>query len=192
MVASQLEISNGHAARMRYHRYRNQMEGINPQQRKKQTNRVSKPAPNPLKTGQKKVSSPETSPVIKSEPSSSSSCEPNAYIKTEQPYAQQLPQFTDMMPYGQASSMVSSPYPHSTAFSSPMAAPYQHQMNIAPELRMYPSTPPYPPVPAYETGYRPPVSWTPVKAEPRGLSEEHNDLEVVEAPVKEEVPENPS
>ncbi|KAL4802774.1 hypothetical protein BDV18DRAFT_163736 [Aspergillus unguis] len=194
LVASQLDISNGHAARMRYHRFRNQMEGINPQQRKKQTNRVSKPSTNSSKAGHKKiVSSPESSPKIKTEPLNDSAYESNnnhPYIKSERPFAQDMPRLNDIPTYGSSSSMICAPasaaYSHPSAFSVPMAPPY-HQMNIAPELRTYSTSPPYPPVPTLETGYRSPVAWTPIKTEPRALSETHKSTETVETPLKEEV-----
>ncbi|KAL4988232.1 hypothetical protein BDW68DRAFT_177120 [Aspergillus falconensis] len=203
LVASQLEISNGHAARMRYHRFRNQMEGYQPQQRKRPANKSSsKMSTNPCKVGLQKDSSPSPSPIpmIKTEPSAENPCDSsNAYIKTEQQsYDQQVPRLADIPQYG--SNTMSAPYPQphlhppSSAFSPSIAAPYHYQMPpLVPELRMsstsaYSSTPAYPPVPAYETGYRSPVAWTPVKADSGALSEEHKELDMAETSVvKEEV-----
>ncbi|KAL6231066.1 hypothetical protein BDW75DRAFT_248201 [Aspergillus navahoensis] len=205
LVASQLEISNGHAARMRYHRFRNQMEGYQPQQRKRPASKSSsKTSINPYKAGLQKESSPLPSPtpMIKTEPSEENTCDLSSpYLKTEQqPYGQQAPRLTNIPQYG--SQVLPTPYPqshpqshpHSSAFLPSIAAPYHYQMPPSvPELKMpwtsaYSSTPAYPPVPAYETGYRSPVAWTPVKAEPRALSEEHRALEMAEtSAVKEEV-----
>ncbi|KAL4999283.1 hypothetical protein BDV10DRAFT_184446 [Aspergillus recurvatus] len=197
LVASQLEISNGHAARMRYHRFRNQMEGYQPQQRKRPANKLSsKTSTSPCKAGLRKESSPSPSPapMVKPEPSEENLCDPNnPYIKTEQqPYEQQVPRLAGHQQYG--SHRISAPYPqphphaHSSAFLPSIAAPYHYQMApLTPELRMS-STPAYPPVPAYETGYRSPVAWTPVKVESGALAEEHKELEMTETTVvKEEV-----
>ncbi|KAL4916097.1 hypothetical protein BDW62DRAFT_212254 [Aspergillus aurantiobrunneus] len=197
LVASQLEISNGHAARMRYHRFRNQMEGINPTQRKKPANK----SPPSSKTGTsfciadlQREASPETSPVIKSEPlsvvksepSTDSPSDPKPYIKSD-PYAQQTPSLADIPRY--VSPMAVAPYP---GYTPSIATPY-HSMNLAPELRMYSPMPAYPPVPGtYEQGCGSPVNWTPVKIESRAVSEECKEVEKVEAPVrvkKEVVPE---
>ncbi|KAL4821570.1 hypothetical protein BDW67DRAFT_180258 [Aspergillus spinulosporus] len=205
LVASQLEISNGHAARMRYHRFRNQMEGYQPQQRKRPANKPSsKPSTGSCKAGLQKGSSPMPSPtptpMIKTEPSEESRCEPKGpSIKTEQQLpGQQIPRLATIPQCG--SRMMSSPYPHSqqhphsAAFLPSIANPYHYQMPpLTAELRMssslaYSSTPPYPPVPAYEIGYRSPVPWTPVKAEPRTLPEEQKGLVTTEiSMVKEEV-----
>ncbi|KAL4972564.1 hypothetical protein BDW66DRAFT_169491 [Aspergillus desertorum] len=212
LVASQLEISNGHAARMRYHRFRNQMEGYQPQQRKRPANKSSsKTTTNPCKASLYKESSPSPSPMpmIKTEPSEEKTCDSNnnnnnnnnnntPHIKTEQqPYSQQVPCLADIPQYG--SHMMPTPYmhphphPQSSAFLPSNSVPYHYQMPpLAPELRMsssttYSPTPAYPPVPAYATGYRSTVAWTPVKAEPGALSEEPKELEMAKTSmVKEE------
>ncbi|KAL4763507.1 uncharacterized protein BDW70DRAFT_157921 [Aspergillus foveolatus] len=205
LVASELEISNGHAARMRYHRFRNQMEGYQPQQRKRPANKSSsKASTGSCKAGLQKGSSPMRSPtpppMTKTEPPEESQCGPKSpSIKPEQHASgQQVPRLATIPQYG--SRIISAPYPHSqrhphsAAFLPSIATPYHYQMPpLTPELRMssspaYSSTPPYPPVPVYETGYRSPVAWTPVKAEPRTLPEEYKGLEIAETSmVKEEV-----
>ncbi|KAL4741048.1 hypothetical protein BDV11DRAFT_213704 [Aspergillus similis] len=208
LVASQLEISNGHAARMRYHRFRNQMEGYQPQQRKRPASKPSsKSSTSPCKAGLQKepspMPSPTPTPMTKTEPFDESQREPKSpYIKTEkQPYTQQVPRLATIPQYGSRKMSAQYPHsqqhPHSAAFLPSIAAPYHYQMPpLTPEMRMssspaYSSTPPYPPVPAYETGYRSPVAWTPVKAEPRALPEEHKGLEMAEiSTVKEEVQED--
>ncbi|KAL4744334.1 hypothetical protein BDW72DRAFT_212798 [Aspergillus terricola var. indicus] len=205
LVASQLEISNGHAARMRYHRFRNQMEGYQPQQRKRSANKPSsKTSTGACKAGLQKESSPMPSPTptpkTKTEPSEESQYEPKSpSIKTEQQSSgQQVPHLATIPQYSSRTMSVPYPHsqqhPHSAAFLPPTTTLYHYQMPpLTPELRMssspaYSSTPPYPPVPAYETGYRSPVAWTPVKAEPRALPEEHKGLEMAGTlVVKEEV-----
>ncbi|KAL4866060.1 hypothetical protein BDV12DRAFT_199501 [Aspergillus spectabilis] len=183
LVASQLEISNGHAARMRYHRFRNQMEGINPTQRKRQ-NKPSKTSINPCKAGLKKELSPQPSQRVKTEPSTDSPYQSNPYIKPE-PYPQQMPRLTDIPQF--ASHMASVTHSHPSPYRPSIPVPYP-QMTLSPGLRMYPSVPAYPPIPmGFEEIRHSPVDWTPVKAEPQSFSEERKEIEMVEAVVKEEV-----
>ncbi|KAL4884409.1 hypothetical protein BJY04DRAFT_215378 [Aspergillus karnatakaensis] len=183
LVASQLEISNGHAARMRYHRFRNQMEGINPTQRKRQSKPV-KTGTSSCKTGLKKQVSPPPSQPVKIEPSSASPYLSSPYIKPE-PYIQQMPHLADIPPF--TPQMTSVLYPHSAPYQHSMPAPYP-QMTLSPHLRMYSSTPEYPPVPmGFEQICQTPVDWTPVKAEQQSFSDEHREVSAVEPVLKEEV-----
>ncbi|KAL4907428.1 hypothetical protein BDW74DRAFT_176197 [Aspergillus multicolor] len=209
LVASQLDISNGHAARMRYHRFRNQMEGYQPQQRKRSANTnpnksssSSKAAS--CKTGLAKAMrsrSPTPMPALKPEPSEEkyNDCDAKIppYIKTEQQSSGSgyghipVPRLADIPQYYPPGHPQHHQHPSSSAYLLSMAAPYQYQMPLVPELRMsppaYTATPAYPPVPAYETGYRSSVAWTPIKVEPKDMSEEKKDLETGEARVKKEV-----
>ncbi|KAL4782501.1 hypothetical protein BJX76DRAFT_369125 [Aspergillus varians] len=194
LVASQLEISNGHAARMRYHRFRKQMEGINTTQRKKQANKSSKLSTNPYKAGLQKEVSPEPTQVVKNEPPTDSLSEQKSNIKPEldaeqkpnikdDPYPEQTSTIADIPQY--ESQMMSGSYPHASAFPPSIANPYPC-MSLAPKLRMYSPTPDYPPVPnTFEEEYPFPIEWTPVKVESWARTEEHKDTEMAEAPIKE-------
>ncbi|KAL5336261.1 hypothetical protein BJX70DRAFT_400765 [Aspergillus crustosus] len=182
LVASQLEISNGHAARMRYHRFRNQMEGVNPTQRKRQ-NKAKQTSTNPCKASFKKDPSPQPSQFVKTEPSNDTPYQSSSYIKPES-YTQQMPRLADIPQYTPhlVSSVDSypSPYRPSVAHSYP-------QMTLSPGLRMYPSPPTYPAVPmGYEQMRQTPVDWTPIKAEPQSFLEERKEIEMVEIAVKQE------
>ncbi|RDW70740.1 uncharacterized protein DSM5745_08251 [Aspergillus mulundensis] len=201
LVASQLDISNGHAARMRYHRFRNQMEGYQPQQRKRaanaNTNKSSSKTAASCKSGLQKAMrspSPTLMPAIKPEPSEEKHnvCDQKIppYIKTEQESSSSgyahipIPRLADIPQYYP-------PTPHSSAYLPSMAARYHYSMSLAPEPRIsppaYTATPAYPPVPAYETGYRSSVAWGPIKNEPKDMSEEKKDLDMGDVQVKEEV-----
>ncbi|KAF9886627.1 hypothetical protein FE257_011267 [Aspergillus nanangensis] len=162
LVASQLDISNGHAARMRYSRFRQQMEGIT------STPRTSRPkkTPNKGKTASCKaglekepVTSP-SQPVVKPEPQTSSAYEQNPYIKTD-PYSQTILNLADI--------------PHVCSQSPGMSGPSnQPFMNLYPpvplpsgDVIMYSAPPPYPgPVIGFERQPSPPHIWAPIKTEP--------------------------
>ncbi|KAL4929227.1 uncharacterized protein BDV17DRAFT_262145 [Aspergillus undulatus] len=213
LVASQLDISNGHAARMRYHRFRNQMEGINPTQRKRTVNNKtsSKSSKNPLKAGLQRARTPEPTSPIKNEPCPSShspyganppnpfiknkqsyeSTNFSSFVKTEQPYMQHTPRLSQIQQYASPMAPASYLHSYSSAFMPATPAPYD-QMNLAPELRIssyIPSSmPPYPPVPeTFTHQYPSSVAWTPVKVEPRASPVEQKDyIEIAHARVKDE------
>ncbi|KAL4960309.1 uncharacterized protein BDV14DRAFT_204840 [Aspergillus stella-maris] len=181
LVASENEISNGHAARMRYHRFRNQIENIQPQKRKSKANKTSKKSRNPLKAGLQKELSPDIpSPVIKTEQPYYRPIQPKPCVKNKGPYTQDISLLSDIPQY--APPMVTAQYLPSyySAFSSPMAPPFD-QMNLDPQLRgpsLSSSMPSYPPVPQmFQQRHPSPVSWTPMKVEPRNFSEEGKDVE---------------
>ncbi|OJJ86778.1 uncharacterized protein ASPGLDRAFT_23930 [Aspergillus glaucus CBS 516.65] len=100
LVASQLEISNGHAARMRFSRFKQQMEGLT------STPRASKPKKT-TKTGSEKgskpglekgVVSPPPAPPVKQETGTETAYDPgqSPYIKTEsEPHLQRIPTLED-------------------------------------------------------------------------------------------------
>ncbi|RAL02427.1 uncharacterized protein BO80DRAFT_443737 [Aspergillus ibericus CBS 121593] len=76
LVATELGISNGHAARMRYSRFKQQMEGIAPTPRsaraKKPTKKAAKTSPTKAELAREPVSpqsaSPQPRPTLKQEP----------------------------------------------------------------------------------------------------------------------------
>lgn len=100
LVAAQLEISNGHAARMRFSRFKQQMEGVT------STPRASKPKKT-TRTGSEKgskpglekgVVSPPPAPPVKQETGTETAYDPgqSPYIKTEsEPYLQRIPTLED-------------------------------------------------------------------------------------------------
>ncbi|KAL3476799.1 hypothetical protein BJX99DRAFT_258134 [Aspergillus californicus] len=174
LVASQLEISNGHAARMRYHRFRNQMEGITSKPRKKDANKPSKSG---MGFGKEDLlqheTSPEPSQSVKSEPLSGS----NPYIKTEQastsnPYIKTEPRsalssYIKSEPYPcPPSSLDNIPHVMSDPFyhcsPQPGSSTYTRMAVTTPEI-MFSPIPIYPPIHTYGS----PVPWTPVKVEPK-------------------------
>ncbi|KAL2868729.1 uncharacterized protein BJX67DRAFT_379680 [Aspergillus lucknowensis] len=164
LVASQLEISNGHAARMRYHRFKNQMEGTTATPRKRAANKSTKTAPSSSKACFQKEVSPPPLETVKSEPFTHGPYESGPYIKTEQ-YPQQVPSLVNIP---QITSHVT---PASQSRHSPVSAPVSYrQMTLGPELTMYSPTPIRPPVSmGIDQGRFSPVSWTPVKVEPEEL-----------------------
>ncbi|KAL2821773.1 hypothetical protein BDW59DRAFT_164111 [Aspergillus cavernicola] len=188
LVASQLEISNGHAARMRYHRFRNQMEGITSKPRKKDaTSKPPKTATDLCREDAPKETSPQPSQIVKHEPhpggSSSSSESNNPYIKAD-PYAQPIRSLADIPPH-----MASQFAPGREHHYQPSAGPYAH-MAMSPEMAMYSPRPIYPPVSlGFQHAYGPPVAWTPVKVEPKVEIESKEDVKIEGTPVKEEMAE---
>ena len=192
LVASQLEISNGHAARMRYHRFRNQMEGIHSTQRKRASTKPPKSSINPLKAKKQKEITPEPTQEIKAEckaelePPSDSAYKTEPHMKTD-PYLCQPSSSLAGIPQYEPQTLAP-PYPNSQSPSFPpsIATPYQN-MHLTPEFCMYSPMPPYPPVPdSVEQGYQTPIEWTPVQVGSLNPSEEYNDIELVETPMKKE------
>ncbi|PKY04732.1 hypothetical protein P168DRAFT_317782 [Aspergillus campestris IBT 28561] len=185
LVASQLEISNGHAARMRYARFKQQMEGTVPGSRAAR----AKKSPSKSKKGysskedmmrestpaQQEQSQPQQ--TVKQEPLM---CryEPNPFVKNE-PYAQRtlnmakIPHVSSHMMAHPSGQMLAAPYPHGT---------------VAPvDLAMYPMTPNFG-SPAPSKLERPSdqlYDWPPVKLEQEVKSEVHG------VPVKQEPKQEP-
>ncbi|KAE8140746.1 hypothetical protein BDV38DRAFT_279720 [Aspergillus pseudotamarii] len=158
LVANQLEISNGHAARMRYSRFRQQMEGITSTPRAART----KKSPNRSKLSPckadllKEADSSDMKPVLKQEPRASSS-EPTPYIKTD-PHGQGFPALTDIP--GVTYHIISgSP-------AQTITPPYS-QMTVSPtELTTYSATPSFlSPTLGFEHQPSPAYSWPPIKLE---------------------------
>ncbi|KAL3461120.1 hypothetical protein BJX64DRAFT_289688 [Aspergillus heterothallicus] len=180
LVASQLEISNGHAARMRYHRFKNQMEGTTSTPRKRAANRTTTTSKSCSASGgssKTSCSSKDISPVpmpmptqmIKTEqilPPNNSFCEAKPYIKTEiEQYPQHVSNLVDIPHFASSSSSSQNPMP------APLPAPIPYrQMSVAPELGMYSgaSMAMYNPISmgmGYAQGCCSPVAWKPVKVE---------------------------
>ncbi|KAJ0421968.1 hypothetical protein BJY00DRAFT_311679 [Aspergillus carlsbadensis] len=203
LVASQLEISNGHAARMRYHRFKNQMEGTTSTPRKRTANKTSKIAGSSKGCFQKEIS-PQPLQMIKTE-RQSSPCEMKPYVKTEtDQYPQHVPNLVDIpqhvtspraIPMSMPMSMQGAP----RACGPPLPAPMSYQrMDLVPELAMYglSSTPMPMPMHAsmamgYAQGRCSPVAWTPVKVdeEDNVFAKQEMDVdtvkgEIVHEPVK--------
>ncbi|KAB8265661.1 hypothetical protein BDV32DRAFT_144182 [Aspergillus pseudonomiae] len=173
LVASQLEISNGHAARMRYSRFRQQMEGITSTPRAR-----TKKGPKGSKIGSckadllKEADSSDVKPVLKQEPQASTS-EPTSYIKTD-PHAQEFPALADIPV---ATYHIISDSPARTI------TPLHSQMTVSPnELTTYSMTPSFlSPTIGFEHQLNPAYSWPPTKLEP----DEENRLSDVFVKVEE-------
>ncbi|KAH8431920.1 uncharacterized protein LDX57_009569 [Aspergillus melleus] len=161
VVASQLEISNGHAARMRYSRFRQQMEGITSTPRAPRT----KKAPNKSKAGSCKADVHPEADIA--QPKSEVKQDPglllyqsNPFIKDD-PYGQRIPSLADIP---QATSHQMLP---NTSLQMP-TIPYP-SVTVAPsDLGMYASPPGFPNLTPMEYGQHPSPRhlWAPVKAEP--------------------------
>ncbi|KAL2812114.1 hypothetical protein BJX63DRAFT_432925 [Aspergillus granulosus] len=171
LVASQLEISNGHAARMRYHRFKNQMEGTTSTPRKRAANGTTKYTARGTSKAAcfSKEISPQPMQVIKIERDATPILrESKPYTKTEtEVYPQQIPNLADIPQFASSQDMLPAASLYRSAFPAPF--PYR-QTNMVPEMRMYsgPSMPKHPPVPIgmrYGQGRCSPVAWIPVKAE---------------------------
>jgi len=192
LVASQLDISNGHAARMRYHRFRNQMEGIHSTQRKRASTKPPKSSINPLKMKKQKEITPEPEQEVKAEfkgeplTESAYKMEPELQMKTDPYLSQPSSSLADIPQYEPQTLTPSYPHSHSPSFAPSIATPYQN-MSLTPEFRMYSPMPPYPPVPnSVEQSYQPPVEWTPVQVGSLNPSEEYDDVEIMERSTKKE------
>ncbi|GAB1211554.1 hypothetical protein ATERTT37_000677 [Aspergillus terreus] len=176
LVASQLEISNGHAARMRYSRFRQQMEGIT------STPRFSRPkkTPSKAKTGACKadvekgsVPAPSQS-MVKQEPQMVPH-EPKPYLKID-PYCQNF-NLADIPHVSSQPQVASGPSTH------PFMAPYPPFSHASGDLSMYTPSPAFPgPVIGFE---RPPAAqhiWAPVKSEMEGDDSMSDILIKIERP----------
>ncbi|KAK9590635.1 hypothetical protein V6Z92_003731 [Aspergillus fumigatus] len=184
LVASQLEISNGHAARMRYSRFRQQMEGIS------STPRASRPRKTPTKTGKgfaskadmlKDKGSPK--PPVKQE-NAGPAYESNPYIKVD-PYGHEVQNLADI-PH--VSTQVMHPQP-----IQPQIVPYTPLTAAPGTLTMYAPVPAFPPsTPVTFHQQTGPSTWAPIKTEPEHEPEleaggKANDVLVkVELPQKEQ------
>ncbi|RHZ72353.1 hypothetical protein CDV55_105384 [Aspergillus turcosus] len=178
LVASQLEISNGHAARMRYSRFRQQMEGIT------STPRSSRPKKTPAKTGKglaskadllKDKSSPQ--PPVKQE-NARPAYESNSYIKVD-PYGHEVQNLADI-PH--VSAQVMHPQP-----VQPQMVPYTPLTAAPGTLTMYAPVPAFPPSPPLAFHQQAgPSTWAPIKTEPESEPEPEAGSNVNDAPVKVE------
>ncbi|KAI9038359.1 uncharacterized protein KD926_010895 [Aspergillus affinis] len=161
VVASQLEISNGHAARMRYSRFRQQMEGIASTPRAPR----AKKTPNKSKAGSCKADMQPEANIA--QPKSEVKQDPgllfyqsNPFIKTD-PYGQQIPSLGDIPQATSPQMLSNTPLQMSTIpYSSATVAPS--------DLRMYATPHAFPSLSPMEFGQHPSPHhvWTPVKAEP--------------------------
>ncbi|OJI96375.1 hypothetical protein ASPVEDRAFT_78149 [Aspergillus versicolor CBS 583.65] len=186
LVASQLEISNGHAARMRYHRFRNQMEGIHSTQRKRASTKPPKSGINSLRAKKQKEITPEPTQEVKAEfkgePEllTESAYKTEPHMKTDPFLCQPSSSLADIPQYEPQTLASSYAHSRSPSFAPSIATPYQN-MSLTPEFRMCSSMPPYPPVPdSVEHSYPTPVEWTPVQVGTLNPSEEYNDIEIAE------------
>ena len=180
LVANQLEISNGHAARMRYSRFRQQMEGTTSTPRgsrpKKVANKGGKG--NPKADLQKGSLSPQ--PSVKQE-NGMLAYQSNPMVKHD-PYMQRIPDLGDI-PY----------HPHQmsghSASSSLSMSPYP-PLAVAPtELGMQSSMSPYSHGPqiGFERHHASPHPWGPFKMEHpdvTGMPDRYPDPRRAWAPVK--------
>ncbi|KAE8356633.1 hypothetical protein BDV28DRAFT_144958 [Aspergillus coremiiformis] len=135
LVATQLEISNGHAARMRYSRFKQQMEGTTSTPRSSRPKKSpTKSKPGPCKADLlKETDSCDAPPVLKQEPRASS-VESVSYIKTD-PHAQSLSNLADI-PSVTYQMIQDSPVQQFTLLYP--------QMTVSPaDLTMYASAPSY-------------------------------------------------
>ncbi|KKK18712.1 hypothetical protein ARAM_001217 [Aspergillus rambellii] len=172
LVASQLEISNGHAARMRYSRFRQQMEGITSTPR---SSRTKKAATKSTKAGasagkgemQKEISPPPTQ-MVKQESGMGNICQPSPYIKTE-PYSLPIRSMADIPHIGS----LAAPNPHS-----------QQSGSSYPQITtLHADMVPYTPIATFQepsAGYQHASSsrmaWTPIKNEPQPDTHEHGGM----------------
>ncbi|KAE8152425.1 hypothetical protein BDV25DRAFT_137874 [Aspergillus avenaceus] len=176
-VAAQLEISNGHAARMRYSRFRQQMEGTT------STPRGPRPRKNPKKPKGPSCKadllqerhSPDPQLTVKHEyPVPASFYGPPAYVKTD-PHPQEFRRLADIP---ETSSQTSSHAVSSVATLPTSQAPNAyHPMNLAPAgMTLYnPAHSFSGPVIGFERHPMPNHVWAPVKS---GLMEEGEISEV--------------
>ncbi|GFF35271.1 hypothetical protein IFM61606_02844 [Aspergillus udagawae] len=181
LVASQLEISNGHAARMRYSRFRQQMEGIT------STPRSSRPKKTAAKTGKGTTSKADllkdrgsSQPLVKQE-NAGPAYESNPYIKVD-PYGHEVQNLAEI-PHVCTQVMHPQPVqPHMVPYTSLTAAPGT--------LTMYapvPAFPPSPPVALHQQAG--PSTWAPIKTEPEPEPKPEAGGKMHEASVKVEPPQ---
>ncbi|KAE8388301.1 hypothetical protein BDV23DRAFT_185521 [Aspergillus alliaceus] len=156
LVANQLEISNGHAARMRYSRFKQQMEGTT------STPRSSRPKKNPSKSKGspckadllKETDPSDPQPVMKQERRASLD-ELVSYVKAD-PHPQRLRTLADI-PYHMV--------PDSPAQS--FNPPYTQMAVSPPDLTMYTPTPSFlDPSIGFEHQMSPVHLWASTKIEP--------------------------
>ncbi|KAF7588790.1 hypothetical protein BBP40_005221 [Aspergillus hancockii] len=159
LVASQLEISNGHAARMRYSRFRQQMEGTTStprSSRPKKTSNKAKTSSSKAELLKESISS-DPQPVAKQE-ARASSYEPVPYIKTD-PNAPRFHTLADI-PSATCHMMQGSPAQPSTVLYP--------QLTISPaDLTRYTAAPSFlGPTIGFEHQPNPTHLWSSVKTEP--------------------------
>ncbi|PWY86899.1 hypothetical protein BO70DRAFT_333515 [Aspergillus heteromorphus CBS 117.55] len=159
LVASQLEISNGHAARMRYSRFRQQMEGLTSKPRaprpKKPANKAPKAGPGKAELMNEPMSSPPA--VMKQESHFPVYESSHPYMKSD-PYGPRVQNLADIP--------LASPQTMATSAVQPQMVPYR-PMAISPETTMFASAPCFSAERSDGPGYPPFVhSWAPIKSEP--------------------------
>ncbi|PYH99937.1 hypothetical protein BO71DRAFT_288306, partial [Aspergillus ellipticus CBS 707.79] len=159
LVASQLEISNGHAARMRYSRFRQQMEGLTSKPRaprpKKPANKNPKAGASKAELMEERVLSP-LPPVMKQE-SHYSAHESNPYIKTD-PYGHGIPSLAD----------IPVALPHGLPVPMPQLqrVPYTLMATSSGEPTMFAPVPAFQAEHFREPGCPVSAGWAPIKSEP--------------------------
>ncbi|KAL5365388.1 hypothetical protein BJX96DRAFT_179793 [Aspergillus floccosus] len=179
LVASQLEISNGHAARMRYSRFRQQMEGITSTPRSSRPKKTpSKAKVGASKADMEKGSVPVSSqPMVKQEPQMVPH-EPKPYLKVDA-YCQNF-NLADIPHVSSQPQVTAGPSSH--PFMTP-CPPFSHASG---DLSMYtPSAVFSGPVIGFERPPAPQHIWAPVKSE---LEEDDSMSDVL---IKIEQPQDP-
>ncbi|PLN78747.1 hypothetical protein BDW42DRAFT_201978 [Aspergillus taichungensis] len=185
LVASQLEISNGHAARMRYARFKQQMEGTAPGSRAARAKKSSSKSKKEYssKEDMMRESTPAQQPehpqpqqTVKQEPLMSR-YEADPFVKND-PYAQRT---LNMAEIPHASS-------HTMAHSSGqmLMAPYSHGTVASVDLAMYPMSLNFgSPAPLkLERSADQLLGWPPVRLEQEVKSEVH-EMAVKQEPKQE-------
>lgn len=133
-MASQLEISNGHAARMRFSRFKQQMEGTTSTPRASKPKKHSKSQldkTNPKADLVKTPISPPPAPVKQETPYDP---QQSPYIKTDpDPYLQKIPTLENISP-------VQTPMEAPPMYHPPYPAQYPPQHRL-PQVQHFPFTP---------------------------------------------------
>lgn len=178
LVASQLEISNGHAARMRYSRFKQQMEGTTSTPRGSRAKKNAKGEKGANAKGEMKQDA--THPTLKLEPDVMVKQEHGMYpshqpMMKNDPYGGNIPNLADI-PLASQSMMSAHSVP-------PPMGPYS-SMTVAPvDLTMQSSLPQFlPPSASFERHPSTRHAWTPVKAEQEEAGELGDVLVKVERP----------
>lgn len=151
-MAGQLDITNGHAARMRFSRFKQQMEGIPPAPRKPRSAvpRNKKPKPQKAPKSEPK-SSDDTPAAVKEEPIPMDGIEPTIKpepVIKEEPYLEQVGSFLEPESSAEANSLHQmtlepSPYLEQEAFfrdhGSEYLSPSSPIIKAEPGVKMEPS-----------------------------------------------------
>lgn len=152
-MAGQLDITNGHAARMRFSRFKQQMEGIPPAPRKPRSAVPRNKKPKPQKPAKREPrSSDDAAAAVKAEPEPMSGIEPT--VKQE-PLIKEEPDLGQVGPFFELESSANANDLHQMTLDP---GPYfQHEAFSGANGTEYPS-PPSPVIKA-EPGVKMEPSW---------------------------------